>query len=393
MLSPETISFISAHLTDDVAALSLKGGGTLPHADFQSALAQIKARQAIRAKLPSWYENMQLELPVQLSVEQSSSERTASFKASLFAEKKGVLVDLTGGMGVDCSFLSQQFDKTCYVERNADLCALARHNFGVLNRQDITVEHTTAEEFLERMPQVRCIFIDPARRSDSGQKVFFLSDCQPDVTKMIDTMLAKSDVVLIKLSPMLDLKSAVESLRCVSRVFVVSVDNECKEMLVWAEKNADKTEIEAVNLTKKGMQRFAFSFDDEQALNLPYAHALSAYLYEPNASVMKAGAFKSVAQAFSVNKLHPNTHLYTSDRLVADFPGRVFRVKAVSSFSKSDLKKHLGGIKRANLTVRNFPVSAEKLRAQLKLKEGGEVYLFAATLHDDSRVLVICEKG
>ncbi|MBE6313046.1 MAG: SAM-dependent methyltransferase, partial [Bacteroidales bacterium] len=131
MLSPETISFISAHLTDDVAALSLKGGGTLPHADFQSALAQIKARQAIRAKLPSWYENMQLELPVQLSVEQSSSERTASFKASLFAEKKGVLVDLTGGMGVDCSFLSQQFDKTCYVERNADLCALARHNFRV----------------------------------------------------------------------------------------------------------------------------------------------------------------------------------------------------------------------------------------------------------------------
>ena len=141
------------------------------------------------------------------------------------------------------------------------------------------------------------------------------------------------------------------------------------------------------------MQRFAFSFDDEQALNLPYAHALSAYLYEPNASVMKAGAFKSVAQAFSVNKLHPNTHLYTSDRLVTDFPGRAFRVKAVSSFSKSDLKKHLGGIKRANLTVRNFPVSAEKLRAQLKLKEGGEVYLFAATLHDDSRVLVICEKG
>jgi len=382
---------VSQHLTDDVLSLSMKSH-SLSKDDFSIALSQIKARQTIRKKLPSWYENLQLEMPVQISTEQSSSEITANFKSSLFTEKKGVLVDLTGGMGVDCLALSQKFDHTFYVEQNEALCKVAKHNFDVLQRTDIEVCNTTAEDFLQRMSQVSCIFIDPARRDSDGKKVFLVSDCVPNVVQLIDQMLEKAENVLIKLSPMLDLTSVQKMLKCVGKIFVISVDNECKEVLVLASKSSESTSMVAVNITKNGTQQFSFLHDAEVTAKCTYADNVRKYLYEPNTSIMKVGAFKIVAQQFDLEKLHPNTHLYTSDKLVADFQGRIFQVNAVSSFSKSDVKKHLANLKKANLTVRNFPESVEKLRLQLKLKEGGDTYIFATTLNNENKVLVICEK-
>lgn len=307
--------------------------------------------------------------------------------------------DLTGGFGVDFSYIATQLGvKSMYVERQKHLCEAAKENFERLGLKNVVVKNGDGVEVLHAIPDhsgLRVIYIDPARRDDAGNKVVSLQDCTPDVTRLQEEMLQKADFVVIKLSPMLDWHRAVSELRCVREVHVVSVSNECKELLlVLSARNMDENSrlrIYCVNDTQ------SFVCDDaEMASSVTRIAAAdldsAQYLYEPNASLMKAGCFGVLSERYSVSMLSKNSHLFVSQFSVADFPGRSFRIRAVSSFNKKELKRHLQGIVKANIATRNFPLSVAELRKRLKLKDGGETYIFATTLSDDSHVLLITDK-
>lgn len=307
--------------------------------------------------------------------------------------------DLTGGFGVDFSYIATQLGvKSMYVERQKHLCEAAKENFERLGLKHVVVKNGDGVEVLHAIPNhsgLRVIYIDPARRDDAGNKVVSLQDCTPDVTRLQEEMLRKADFVVIKLSPMLDWHRAVSELRCVREVHVVSVNNECKELLlVLSARNMDENSrlrIYCVNDTQ------SFVCDDAEMTSsvtrIAAADLDSAqYLYEPNASLMKAGCFGVLSERYSVSMLSKNSHLFVSQFSVADFPGRSFRIRAVSSFNKKELKRHLQGIVKANIATRNFPLSVAELRKRLKLKDGGETYIFATTLSDDSHVLLITDK-
>lgn len=307
--------------------------------------------------------------------------------------------DLTGGFGVDFSYIATQLGvKSMYVERQKHLCEAAKENFERLGLKNVVVKNGDGVEVLHAIPDhsgLRVIYVDPARRDDAGNKVVSLQDCTPDVTRLQDEMLQKADFIVIKLSPMLDWHRAVSELRCVREVHVVSVNNECKELLlVLSARNMDENNhlrICCVNDTQ------SFVCDDvEMASSVARIAAADLdsvqYLYEPHASLMKVGCFGVLSERYSVSMLSKNSHLFVSQSPVVDFPGRSFRIRAVSSFNKKELKRHLQGIVKANIATRNFPLSVAELRKRLKLKDGGETYIFATTLSDDSHVLLITDK-
>ena len=308
-------------------------------------------------------------------------------------------VDLTGGFGVDFSYIATQLGvKSMYVERQKHLCEAAKENFERLGLKNVVVKNGDGVEVLHAIPDhsgLRVIYIDPARRDDAGNKVVSLQDCTPDVTRLQEEMLQKAEFVVIKLSPMLDWHRAVSELRCVREVHVVSVNNECKELLlVLSARNMgenNQLRVCCVNDTQ------SFVCDDaEMASSVARIAAADLdsvqYLYEPNASLMKAGCFGVLSERYSVSMLSKNSHLFVSQSPVVDFPGRSFRIRAVSSFNKKELKRQLQGIVKANIATRNFPLSVAELRKRLKLKDGGETYIFATTLSDDSHVLLITDK-
>lgn len=336
-----------------------------------------------------------------------------------FSEETG-FVDLTGGFGVDFSYIASRLGvKSMYVERQAHLCEAAKENFGrlglknaiVKNGDGIEVLHSFASKkeaaasdslgITEDQPQsllktklgLKLIFIDPARRDDAGNKVVSLKDCTPDVTLLQEEMLSKADYVIIKLSPMLDWHRAVSELNCVKEVHIISVNNECKELLlVLSARNMGNLRIYCVN----DAQSFVCEESDMEASSVkiaPFTLEEMQYLYEPNASLMKAGCFGVLSERYDARMLSKNSHLFVSREPIAVFPGRSFRIIAVSSFNKKELKRHLSGITKANIATRNFPLSVAELRKRLKLKDGGETYIFATTLSDESHVLVITEKA
>ncbi|GHT57508.1 hypothetical protein FACS18945_2000 [Bacteroidia bacterium] len=323
-MNAATKQFIIEHINEDVSKLALSAKRNA-EVDVPFALQQIKARQHARTKLPAWYENTEIVFPAQVSVEQSSSEQTALYKATLIGKgiagrarnDKTTLLDLTGGMGVDTAFLSRKFAKTIYVERNADLCETAKHNFSVLGLHHINVENADAVDFLKKTETVDCIFIDPARRDVRGKKVAAFADCEPNILEILPALLQKSETVLIKTSPMLDISQAVKELRNVAEIHVVAVENECKELLFLLKKGfSDKTVVVAVNFPKnKPVQRFSFTFEEEKNAVCRFAEQPETYLYEPNVALLKAGAYKILSEKFNIKKLHPNSHLYTSDVL------------------------------------------------------------------------------
>jgi 16S rRNA G966 N2-methylase RsmD len=336
-----------------------------------------------------------------------------------FSEETG-FVDLTGGFGVDFSYIASRLGvKSMYVERQAHLCEAAKENFGrlglknaiVKNGDGIEVLHSfaskkeaAASDFLgitEEQSQsllktnlgLKLIFIDPARRDDAGNKVVSLKDCTPDVTLLQEEMLSKADYVIIKLSPMLDWHRAVSELNCVQEVHIISVNNECKELLlVLSARNMGNLRIYCVN----DAQSFVCEESDMESSSVkiaPFTLEEMLYLYEPNASLMKAGCFGVLSERYDARMLSKNSHLFVSREPIAVFPGRSFRIIAISSFNKKELKRHLSGITKANIATRNFPLSVAELRKRLKLKDGGETYIFATTLSDESHVLVITEKA
>ena len=394
-LTTETIRFIEENARADVRSLALQAK-KYPKVDMAMAVVQIAGRQIAEAKVPTWYRTEGLLYPKHLSMEQCSSEATAIYKAGLVEGE--TFADLTGGFGIDCSFLSRKFKKADYVERQAELCELAKHNFPLLGL-NIDVHNEDGVEYLKRMQPVDCLFLDPARRDGHGGKTVAISDCEPDVSALEELLVEKARKVVVKLSPMLDLSLALKDLKHVCEVHIVSTDNECKELLLILQKETVSSEVSIHCINSLGAlngyriyQEYAFTQEQERTSDCPLTHEVEAYLYEPNASIMKAGAYRSLTQAYPVKKLHPSSHLYVSSHFIEDFPGRKFQVEAVSGFGKKELKTFLQGMEKANLTIRNFPSSVAELRKRLKLKEGGDDYLFATTLADESKVIIKCKK-
>ena len=390
-LSPETLRFIEENSRADVRSLALQAK-KYPQVDMAMAVVQIAGRQIAEVKVPTWYRIEGLFYPKHLSMEQCSSEATAIYKANLVEGE--TFADLTGGFGIDCSFLSRKFKQADYVERQSELCELAMYNFPLLGL-NIAVHNEDGVEYLKQMHPVDVLFLDPARRDGHGGKTVAISDCEPDVSALEDLLVEKAKKVMVKLSPMLDLSLALKVLKHVKEVHVVSVNNECKELLLILEKSKESSEIviHCEQIANTGEhQHYAFTQEQERTSDCPLATEVGTYLYEPNASILKAGAYRSLTQAYAVKKLHASSHLYTSPNYIEDFPGRRFQVEVVSGFGKKELKTLLQGLEKANLTIRNFPSSVADLRKRLKLKEGGEDYIFATTLADESKVLIKCKK-
>ena len=404
MMNQATQDFIRQHQDEDVRQLAFLGSKN-PEVDMPFALDQIRGRKMARAKLPLWANIDGIIYPPHISMEQCSSESTALYKAELAARLLGLpdssfseeigFVDLTGGFGVDFSYIASRLGmSSMYVERQAHLCEAAKENFERLGLKNAIVKNEDGIEVLHSLKELKLIFIDPARRDDAGNKVVSLKDCTPDVTVLQGEMLLKADYVIIKLSPMLDWHRAISELSHVREVHIISVNNECKELLLVlsARNMGENLRIYCIN----DAQSFVCDELDMESSSVkisPSPLEEMQYLYEPNASLMKAGCFGVLSERYDARMLSKNSHLFVSREPIAAFPGRSFRIIAVSSFNKKGLKRHLSGITKANIATRNFPLSVAELRKRLKLKDGGEIYIFATTLSDDSHVLVITEKA
>ena len=389
-INEATRRYIAAHTTDDVRQLALQGTKDTA-VDLPMALQQIAGRQTARKKLPSWAANDDVLYPPHLNMEQCSSEQTARYKASLISklspkgEGEGVFVDLTGGLGVDFYWMSQHFKQRVYVEHNSDLCTLAEYNFRALDL-DCSVYCCDTAAYLTDMPHADAIFLDPARRNEHGGRTYDIRDCTPNVLELLPLLMKKADKVILKLSPMFDWRRAVDDLQHVTEVHIVSVDNECKELLLVLQPMSAPFRLVCVNNDHLFEVPSAFP---------PQPSALSlqpSYLYEPNASIMKAGCFEAVAERYGIQQVSANSHLFLSSVEIEDFPGRRFQICAISSMNKQELKDTLAAIDRANIAVRNFPLTTDQLRKKLKLKDGGDSYIFATTKADGTHCLYICRK-
>lgn len=365
--------------------------------DARHILQQVEGWQRLRTKVPTWTDVEGIEFPPRLALEQCSGEAAARYKREVVerlfqGQTARGMVDLTGGLGVDFSFIAPLFKEAIYVERQEELCQLAAHNFPLLGLKHAQVVHADGVEYLHTMPPTDLIFIDPARRGKTGKKVVFIEDCEPDVCQLCHLLVSKARYVVVKLSTMLDITASLRSLGCVKEVHVVATGGECKDLLLVLDGTVHNDEMSPTFFVNEGGTRLQFASDDEQQAIAEYASNVETYLYEPGAAVMKAGAFKYVSQHFGLKKLHPNTHLYTSNSLVKDFPGRCFKVEQTLGFNKKDLKRLATYGKKANITVRNFPSTVDALRKKLHLKEGGDTFLFVTTIADNQHVIIVCKK-
>ncbi|MDR0994748.1 MAG: class I SAM-dependent methyltransferase [Tannerella sp.] len=386
-------TFLAEHADDDLERLLLSAS-RYPGIDVPWVVTQLAARRHLRHKLPGWLAHPEIIFPSTLSAEQCSSEATACYKQSLV--EAGVSVcDLCGGLGVDAYFFAQKAEKVVYMERQAAYCEAARHNFAVLGADNIEVREGDAEALLDGLPEMGLIYVDPARRGLGGRRLFALQDCEPDLLRLLPRLWTHTSKVIAKLSPMADLRQCLALLPATAEVHVLSLRNECKELLFVLQKDAAKSSLPdppvyAVNLSAESEAIFRFSLEEERALQVEYV-PVQAYLYEPNAALLKAGAFKSITR-LGVGKLQADSHLYTSAEELPDFPGRRFKVEEIIPFGRSGTKNLKKRLPKANISVRNFPLGADELRRRLGISEGGEEYLFATTLSDGKRALLRCRK-
>ena len=391
-MNQATIDFIRVHAEADVRQLALQGTKN-PEVDLTFALDQIAGRQKAKSKLPTWAAIDGMTYPPHLSMEQCSSEQTARYKASI-AGKGALVVDLTAGFGVDLAFISQSFQQAVHIERQAPLCAISSENYKLLGLNHIEVVCTDGIDYLHQLDHADLIFLDPARRDDHGARTYGIADCTPNVLELRDELLQKADRVMLKLSPMLDWRKAVEDLGNVNEVHIVSVDNECKELLLILSKEEKPLKLFCVNNGQvfEGDQGDWLNERSIAEIRVPVPMSSQTYLFEPNASIMKAGCFALLEQRYNVSQLDKNSHLFVSDSDISDFPGRRFIIEKTTSMNKRELKAALDGINRANITVRNFPLSVAELRKRLKLKDGGDHYLFATTVAGNQHQLFLCRK-
>ena len=395
-----TEQFIHEHLTADVRTIALSAHPA--GVDMQYALTQISGWQSARVKIPLWAATDGIVYPKHLSLEQCTSQYIAQYKASAvekFIGKNLRMADITGGMGVDCYFISRSASHTCYNELSAELCQTAQTNFRILDRPDIAVTCGSAEDFIAHQEpgSFDLIYLDPARRGNAGQKLISISDCQPDAVALHHDLLRVSRYIMLKLSPMLDISKALTELHNVSHVFIIGLEGECKEITLLIQRgfNAEPT-ITAVDINSEGTPQPAVSSakSTDNALPLPIAAPEQlqpgTYISEPSAPYMKCALFRTIAAQTGTALLHPDTHLFWSKEKPESFPGRVFKLEGIIPFDKRSLSSLIKT--QANLSVRNFPESAPALQKKLKLRDGGTRYLIATTLSDGKRVLLDLKK-
>ena len=387
ILYPKVQEFIQDQLGVSIAKLALQKN-PFPEIDWLTILNQIEAKTKSREKLPTWFSTKAIIYPSKLSIEQTSSERTAEYKSSLIAGNS--LIDLTGGFGVDDYYFAKKINKITHCEINTDLSEIVGHNFkqlGVTNIECIAGDSlTTLQSTTEKWDWM---YIDPSRRNDTKGKVFMLKDCLPNVPENLDFYFEKSDAILIKTAPLLDIAAGLSELQNVKTIHIVALENEVKELLWELHKNyLGAIDIKTVNLTKDATNSFDFILNQESTeanYSLP-----KRYLFEPNSAIMKSGGFNEISEQYRLDKLHKHSHLYTSNELI-DFPGRVFEIQHAIPYSKKEIKIHLENSKQ-NITTRNFPETVELIRKKWKIKEGGNSYCFFTTDMNNDKIVLICTK-
>jgi len=387
ILNIEIQEFINSNLNSKTTSLLLKGT-TFHNVETKEIIEQIEAKKRCEHKLPTWFNCKSIYYPNKLNIEQTSSELTAEYKLSLINGKS--IIDLTGGFGVDSYYFSKQIKEVTHCEIDKNLSEIVVHNFKILKATSINVLNCDGIQFLIKNDQnYDWIYVDPSRRHESKGKVFFLKDCLPNVPEQIDTLFEHSNNIMIKTSPLLDISIGISELKYVKDIHVVAVNNEVKELLwILEQDNENNIKITTINLKKNNNDAFVFELSDEAESEVLYSEPLS-YLYEPNAAILKSGAFKIVSSQLKVFKLHVNTHLYTLDKFI-DFPGRQFKIDKVLPYSKQALKSM--AIKKANMSTRNFPETVEQLRKKFKITEGGNTYLFFTTNIKNEKIVIICSK-
>ena len=408
-LMPTLSDFVQTHLNDDAAELLL-AAQKYPDIDVPFAVEQIEARRRLKGKLPTWYAHPDLLMGGRVPAEQCSSEVTARYKRSIIDSpcagpltEVASLCDMTGGMGVDCWYLSEGMERAIYTERDETLCKVARHNFGVLaDGKHPHVEVRQGDGRNLPIPSVDVIYLDPARRATDGSRVYAMEDCEPNIVEWQDELLAHAKMVLVKLSPMVDLTDVLRKLHGVTELHVVAVKNECKEVLVKLSSHPAPNPHEqgcrpagcvlhGVDFGSEKTLRYTATFPDEMDV-LVSENGVGHYLYEPDVTLMKAQVFGSLCHRFSVRQLDHGTHLMTSDRLISDFPGRIFEVEEQMPFASKTLKRLSRLIPQANMATRNFPLTADQLRRRTHIKDGGDVYLFGAKVQGEGDLLLKCSK-
>lgn len=390
ILKPEIQEYLREHLHSDAAALALKGS------PFEGVTAselaqQLTGLQKTEKKLPTWHKTSGIFFPPKLNLEQTSSEETAVYKASLFSDNS--IIDLTGGFGVDVVAFSKTFNEVYYCELNDDLASIAQHNFKILGSDSIQVQTTDSVDFISKISKTfDLIYADPSRRHESKGKVFMLADCEPNIPRHLDLIFSKAKRAMIKTSPLLDIQAAALELKHVAEVHAVALKNEVKELLFVLEPQANSRDYNkiAINLNSDYSEAVQIQADEENA-GEPEFDGPRSYLYEPNAALMKLGVFNWISNKYKLAKLASNTHLYTADEAI-EFPGRRFKIGRSYPYSKKVLAKEFKG-KKAHITTRNFRESVAAIRAKLKIQDGGETYLFFTTLQDGKSIVLECEKA
>ena len=391
--SNEMHKFIIAHEHDDAQKLLLKGGEKFG-VPMKFIAQQITGRQKIKSKLPTWFNNLNILYPPSLNLEQCSSEITARFKQSFLLtllSRGGTGVDLTGGFGVDAAFLKRHVERLYYVEKDQLLFQIAEQNFKTLGCIGIQTHPVSAEEFLnDSEERFSFIYIDPSRRKDS-KKVFRLADCEPNVSALLEVLFSRSDLILIKASPLLDIQQGIQELKNVAEILVIAIDNECRELVFIIRKGFnDEPLIRAVNITGGKMDlnsMITFKKSEEIVAEVSFSSP-EKFIYEPNAAILKAGAFRWVSQQFEVSKLAPNSHLYTGDSKI-EFPGRTFKILDRLKLDKKIKDNFPDGY--ANILIRNYPLTVEEVKKKTGLKEGGDLYLIC-TQDQKEKIVLTAEK-
>lgn len=387
--SPEIKTFILQHLEDDTDKLLLSAR-RFSNIDVPFAVDQILARRQLKNKLPHWYQNDDVIMGGRIPAEQCSSEHTAVYKRSLV--KGSSLCDLTGGMGVDLFYMSRGLEKAIYVERQPGLCETAIHNFDVLGADNIQVIEGDGLEM--QLPFVDTIYLDPARRAADGSRVYDLTDCEPNVVEWQDELLRHCSRLIVKMSPMVDLSRVLKLIPSVVELHIVGIKGECKEVIAVCEDDNSISDVLVKCVDFKSTETLSYSYNlsEEIAAESVFASQISRYLYEPDVTILKAGAYKSLCKALGVEKLDVNSHLYTSSELVGNFPGRIFELEETYDFSSKILKNLKKTIPQANITARNFVLTADQLRSRSGIKDGGNVYLFASMLKGVGNIIMRCHK-
>ena len=387
ILHTEIQEFINNNLSSDAAELLLKGV-PFKHIDSKLIIAQIEAKKRCEKKLPTWYNTKNIYFPNKLNIEQTSSETTAKYKSNLVYGNN--IIDLTGGFGVDTFYFSKQLKNVIHCEINTELSEIVVYNFETLQISNINNVNDNGIDVLKRLNQsFDWIYIDPSRRDDLKQKVFLLADCEPNIKTHQDVLLKHAKNVMIKTSPLLDLTATLSDLNNVKQIHIVAVNNEVKELLWILERDyKGEVEVKSINFKKTNTQHFRFIFNEEFNAVANYSKPLT-YLYEPNSAVLKSGGFNSISDILNINKLHQHSHLYTSE-VIVDFPGRNFKIEKVLPYNKKAFSKEK--ISKANVTTRNFPLSVSEIRKKLKIKDGGDIYLFFTININEEKIILVCSK-